>query len=71
MPLVSELDLPVASVVDPPLTTLVADGHELGAAAFELLAAVLDGRSPKRRRLPVQLVVRGSTGPAPAQRLFS
>jgi DNA-binding LacI/PurR family transcriptional regulator len=59
-------DLPVASVVDPPLTTLRADGHELGAAAFELLAEVLDGRGPRPRRLPVELVVRGSTGPAPA-----
>ncbi|MGZ4268762.1 MAG: LacI family DNA-binding transcriptional regulator [Solirubrobacteraceae bacterium] len=58
-------DLPVASVLDPPLTTLAADGRRIGAAGFELLAAVLEGRRPRRRKLPVQLVVRGSTGPAP------
>lgn len=58
-------DLPVASVLDPPLTTLAADGELIGAAGFEMLAAVLEGRRPRRRTLPVELVVRGSTGPAP------
>ena len=58
-------DLPVASVVDPPLTTLAADGELIGAAGFEMLAAVLEGHRPRRRTLPVKLIVRGSTGPAP------
>jgi DNA-binding LacI/PurR family transcriptional regulator len=58
-------DLPVASVVDPPLTTLRADGVRIGTEGIELLVAVLAGRRPRRRTLPVELVVRGSTGPAP------
>ncbi len=58
-------DLPVASVVDPPLTTIRADGGRIGADGVALLVAVLAGRHPRRRTLPVELVVRGSTGPAP------
>ena len=58
-------DLPVASVVDPPLTTLRADGVRIGTEGIELLVAVLAGKRPRRRTLPVELVVRGSTGPAP------
>jgi DNA-binding LacI/PurR family transcriptional regulator len=59
-------DLPVASVVEPALTTLRADGVRIGTEGIELLAAVLAGRRPRRRTLPVELVVRGSTGPAPS-----
>jgi DNA-binding LacI/PurR family transcriptional regulator len=58
-------DLPVASVLDPPLTTLRADGARIGTEGIELLVAVLAGKRPRRRTLPVQLVIRGSTGPAP------
>jgi DNA-binding LacI/PurR family transcriptional regulator len=59
-------DLPFAQVFDPPLTTIAIDPEELGAAAFEVLAAVMAGEPGERGRiLPVELVVRGSTGPPP------
>ena len=38
---------------------------ELGAAAFDMLHARLQGKRPRNRVLPVELVVRASTGPAP------
>jgi DNA-binding LacI/PurR family transcriptional regulator len=57
-------DLPVARAVDPALTTLRADGVRIGTEGIEMLVAVLAGRRPRRRTLPVELVVRGSTGPA-------
>jgi len=57
-------DLPFAKVFDPPLTTIAIDPEQLGAAAFEALAAVMAGEPGERGRiLPVELVVRGSTGP--------
>lgn len=58
-------DLDLALYSAPPLTTVRADPEGLGAAAFELLHARIEGRRPKSRRLPVELVVRDSTGPAP------
>jgi DNA-binding LacI/PurR family transcriptional regulator len=60
-------DLPFAQVFAPPLTTIAIDPEELGATAFEVLAAVMAGEdTPRGRILPVELVVRGSTGPPPA-----
>ena len=60
-------DLPFARVFAPPLTTIAIDPEELGAAAFEVLAAVMAGEPGERGRiLPVELVVRESTGPPPA-----
>jgi DNA-binding LacI/PurR family transcriptional regulator len=59
-------DLPFAKVFEPPLTTIAIDPEELGASAFELLAALMEGEEPAGRVLPVELVVRGSTGPPPA-----
>ena len=56
-------DLPVASVVDPPLTTLRADGVRIGTEGIELLVAVLAGKRPRRRTLPVELVVAGLDRP--------
>ena len=58
-------DLPFAKVFEPPLTTIAIDPEELGAIAFELLAALMEGEEPDGRILPVELVVRGSTGPPP------
>ena len=54
-------DLPFAKVFEPPLTTVAIDPEELGAGAFEVLAALMGGGSPEGRVLPVSLVVRGST----------
>jgi DNA-binding LacI/PurR family transcriptional regulator len=60
-------DLPFAQVFAPPLTTIAIDPEELGATAFEVLAAEMAGEpEPRGRILPVELVVRGSTGPPPA-----
>jgi DNA-binding LacI/PurR family transcriptional regulator len=57
-------DLPFAKVFEPPLTTIAIDPEQLGAAAFEALALVMAGEPGERGRiLPVELVVRGSTGP--------
>ncbi len=58
-------DLPHATVLDPPLTTMRADARLLGATAFELLAERMADPSARTRRLvhPVTLVERGSTAP--------
>ena len=53
--------LDIGRVVDPPLTTVVADAAGLGRAAFELLLAQLAGKRPRSRVLPVELEVRRST----------
>jgi DNA-binding LacI/PurR family transcriptional regulator len=57
-------DLDIARICTPPLTTIRFDSEGLGAAAFEVLHARLQGGRPKSRVLPVELVVRTSTGPA-------
>jgi DNA-binding LacI/PurR family transcriptional regulator len=57
-------DLAFAVVLDPPLTTVAADAEQLGATAFHALASALAGNPPPAdQRLPVRLVVRGSTAP--------
>ena len=56
-------DLPFARVLSPPLTTIAIDAEQLGAAAFEVLSALMAGEEPEDRILPVSLVVRGSTAP--------
>ena len=61
-------DIQLASHINPPLTTLRQDKLGLGAAAADALIARIAGgadRSPLLR-LPVDLVVRGSTAPLPA-----
>lgn len=53
----------VAALASPPLTTLSADLHEMGARAVDVLVALLAGEDPPPAgELPVELVVRGSTG---------
>lgn len=56
-------DLDLARLTSPPLTTVRFDAEALGAAAFGLLHARLQGRRPKNVVLPSELVVRGSTTP--------
>jgi DNA-binding LacI/PurR family transcriptional regulator len=53
--------LDIGRVLDPPVTTVVADAAELGRVAFELLLAQLAGRRPRSRVLAVELEIRGST----------
>ena len=57
-------NLDLTRLTFPALTTVATDPEGLGAAAFELLHARLQGKRPRNRVLPVQLVVRDSTGPA-------
>jgi DNA-binding LacI/PurR family transcriptional regulator len=54
-------DVPNAVLAVPPLTTIRQDTVEKGRAATQLLFA---GGSPRQLTLPVELIVRGSTGPA-------
>jgi DNA-binding LacI/PurR family transcriptional regulator len=49
-----------------PLTTSSQPKYRLGAAAMEMMMQLLKGRRPEPRRLPADLVVRSSTGTAPA-----
>ena len=62
-------DEAAASRTSPPLTTIHQPLREMGAAGVErLLARIDDPDLPAERRvLPIRLVVRGSTGPAPRQ----
>jgi len=57
-------DVAISRLVTPPLTTIRFDAGDLGAAAFELLLARLQGRRAPNRVLPCELRVRESTGPA-------
>jgi DNA-binding LacI/PurR family transcriptional regulator len=69
MSLVGCDDIEMARVVTPELTTVAVPARELGARAARLLLRNLDPDRPKARAgrpLPVRLVVRGTTGPAPS-----
>ena len=60
-------DIAAASYVQPPLTTIASPKREMGRAAIEMLLGLLKAREyvlPGTMKLPVELVVRGSTGPA-------
>ncbi|MFF0853556.1 LacI family DNA-binding transcriptional regulator [Streptomyces sp. NPDC003280] len=58
-------DLALATALDPELTTVRLDAELFGQRGMEALLAVLDGREPARDDIPVELVVRSSTAPAP------
>lgn len=60
-------DLDFAEHVHPALTTIRVPTGEMGAKAVDELLARVDGRQAPRRLAPMklQLVVRGSTAPAP------
>lgn len=58
-------DLPFASLLTPSLTTVRQPAREMGAAAAELLLAMVDGLHPlSPEPSPVALRLRESTGPA-------
>ncbi|MFC8764429.1 LacI family DNA-binding transcriptional regulator [Streptomyces sp. NPDC057193] len=59
-------DMALATVVEPELTTVRLPAEEFGRRGMEALLAVLAGGRPEPVSLPVDLVTRGSTGPAPA-----
>lgn len=58
-------DVPEASTHNPPLTTVQQPMQSLGAAAADLLVALMKGESPSPThiRLPTRLVVRATTAP--------
>ena len=59
-------DLDFTLLLDPPLTTVTGHPARLGALAFETLAAHMAGEPvPHVQIVPVELNVRGSTGPPP------
>jgi DNA-binding LacI/PurR family transcriptional regulator len=62
--------VPLIGLVSPPLTTVAQAKVRVGRAGVDLLVETIDeGQRPTssqaRRVLPTQLIVRGSTGPAP------
>jgi LacI family transcriptional regulator len=62
-------DMPLADRMDPPLTTVRMQHFQAGVVSAELILDLMDsdGRMPDQKRivLPVEMVVRGSTGVAP------
>ncbi|HYF64284.1 MAG TPA: substrate-binding domain-containing protein, partial [Herpetosiphonaceae bacterium] len=61
-------DIPAAATAEPGLTTIRQAHREKGLRAGEALVALLnDPAQVRAQRLPVELVVRGSTGPAPQE----
>jgi len=63
-------NVPLASEVVPPLTTVAQPMVEMGEASVDLLAQFLDGDMPAslHRVFDTKLIVRQSTGPAPHER---
>ncbi|MFF8443674.1 LacI family DNA-binding transcriptional regulator [Streptomyces californicus] len=59
-------DLALATALEPELTTVRLPAERVGERGMEVLLAVLDGRPAEPGRLPVRLVVRGSTAPPAA-----
>jgi LacI family transcriptional regulator len=60
-------DIPEAASAAPPLTTMAQPLHDLGARALTMLIDLLHGDEvPGHVELPAEIVVRASTGPAPA-----
>lgn len=59
-------DVRLATLVSPALTTVHAPLARLGRRAVDLLLARLRGGTPTSTQLPVELTIRGSTGPVPA-----
>jgi len=60
-------DIAAASYVQPPLTTVVYPKRQMGRAGIEMLLGLLSsqqGMPTGTMKLPVELVVRASTGPA-------
>jgi LacI family transcriptional regulator len=60
-------DIPMASLLHPPLTTLHGDLVEMGADAARALIQMItqERRSPRRVVYPLSIIERSSTGPPP------
>ncbi len=57
-------DIPLAGLLDPPLTTVSAPSYEMGKTAMRMLQNLIAGKHLSRKRiiLPITLVVRQSCG---------
>jgi LacI family transcriptional regulator len=57
----------LASMTDPPLTTVSTPMTEMGRKAAEYIVSLLEGGSPRPRQVyfPLEIIIRGSTGTAP------
>jgi LacI family transcriptional regulator len=57
-------DIPIAKLVNPPLTTVAAPAYLMGQEAMRMLQALISGEQPLERQitLPTKLVVRHSCG---------
>ena len=60
-------DAPIATYLDPPLTTVRMPLAEMGGSAVEILLAVINGETVDDLRvgMPPELVVRASSAPPP------
>lgn len=60
-------DIPVASIVEPGLTTVATPAHEMGVEAMKMLKTLIEARKPSRRviTLPTRIVIRQSCGCLP------
>jgi DNA-binding LacI/PurR family transcriptional regulator len=58
-------DQVLAMALEPELTTVRLDAELTGERGMEALLSVIEGHAPVTHDIPVDLVVRGSTGPAP------
>jgi len=59
-------NLPIASQITPGLTTVLLPTYELGErAARAVLIWLAEGNTPPHERLPIELIVRGTTAPPP------
>jgi DNA-binding LacI/PurR family transcriptional regulator len=54
-----------------PLTTLRQPKFRLGSAAMDAMQTLLKGQRPESRRLPAELIIRSSTGTAPAKSILA
>jgi DNA-binding LacI/PurR family transcriptional regulator len=60
-------DLELAAYYCPPLTTVRQPSYRLGQAAMSMMLQLIEsGVAPQGDLLPTELVVRETTGPAPA-----
>ena len=61
-------DMPLAELLNPPLTTVRQSAHDLGAEGTKVLINLMAGETVKRAetRLPVQLIKRGSVRKLPS-----
>ncbi|MFF6778175.1 LacI family DNA-binding transcriptional regulator [Streptomyces sp. NPDC012637] len=59
-------DMALSTALEPELTTVRLPAEEFGGRGMTALLAALAGERPEPVELPVELMVRGSSGPAPA-----